>query len=333
MLTFQIPGERTVTTADLAKCQDLTRRAVWIDLLDPTREEELAVEAALGEEIPTRDEMNSLEPSSRLYQDRAGLFMTATLPVRSDASGLQSSAVSFILTPERLVTLRYGTPVAFPVFAARRDAKPDEYDTALKVFTGMLDAVVEQLAEVLEKTGAGIEQFSLELLGAGRIEEKTRRRAARPLQTDFQRILRGIGLHSDLASHARESIVSVSRIVPFYRELAKTDARLAPASPHLKSIGEDLASLGDHATFLSSKVSFLLDATLGLINNEQNGIIKIVSVAAVVFLPPTLVASIYGMNFQHMPELGWRLGYPMALAMMVVSAILPYALFRRKGWL
>ncbi len=333
MLTFHIPGERAVTTADLAKCQDLTHRAVSIDLLDPTTGEELAVEAALGEEIPTRDEMNSLEPSSRLYQDRAGLFMTATLLVRSDASGLQSSAVSFILTPERLVTVRYATPLAFPVFAARRDAKPSEYDTALKVFTALLDAVVEQLAEVLEKTGAGIEQLSQELLGEGRIEEKTRGRPARPLQADFQRLLRRIGLASDLASYARESIVSVSRIVPFYRELAKTDAGLAPASPHLKSIGDDLASLGDHATFLSSKVSFLLDATLGLINNEQNGIIKIVSVAAVVFLPPTLVASVYGMNFQHMPELGWRFGYPMALAMMVVSAILPYVLFRRKGWL
>ena len=98
-------------------------------------------------------------------------------------------------------------------------------------------------------------------------------------------------------------------------------------------MGDDLASLGEHATFLSGKIAFLLDATLGLINNEQNAIIKIVSVAAVVFLPPTLVASVYGMNFQHMPELGWRLGYPLALALMVLSAILPYLFFRRKGWL
>jgi magnesium transporter len=128
-------------------------------------------------------------------------------------------------------------------------------------------------------------------------------------------------------------VVTLSRLVTFYREVAKVEARLAPANAHLKAIGDDLASLGDHATFLSGKVSFLLDATLGLINNEQNGIIKIFSVAAVVFLPPTLVASIYGMNFHHIPELGWPWGYPMALVLMVVSAVLPYALFRRKGWL
>ena len=112
-----------------------------------------------------------------------------------------------------------------------------------------------------------------------------------------------------------------------------TVSRLAPASSHLKAVADDLASLGEHASFLSSQVSFLLDATLGLINNEQNGIIKIVSVAALVFLPPTLVASIYGMNFRHLPELGWRLGYPMALGLMLLSAVLPYAWFRRKGWL
>jgi len=333
MLSFHTPGQRAVQATDLASCQALSRRAVWIDLLNPTKEEERTVEAALGEEIPTRDEMDSLEPSSRLYQEKDALFMTATLLAASDGGGPQSTAVGFILTPERLVTVHYANPAAFQVFAARRDAKPAEYDNALKVFIGLLDAVVEQLAEVLEKTGAGIEQLSQEVFSEGASEHRSSAGPARPLQADFKRTLRRIGHHSDLASRARESIVSLSRIITFYRELAKGDARLGPSNPHLKAIGDDLASLGDHATFLSGKVSFLLDATLGLINNEQNGIIKIVSVAAVVFLPPTLVASVYGMNFQHMPELGWRLGYPVALVLMVVSAILPYVLFRRKGWL
>jgi len=333
MLTFHIPGERAVQPTDLASCQALSRRAVWIDLLNPTKEEERAVEAALGEEVPTQDEMDSLEPSSRLYQEKEALFMTATLLAPSDTARPKSTAVSFILTPERLVTVRYETAAAFQVFAARRDAKPAEYETALKVFTGLLDAVVEELAEVLEKTGAGIEELSQDVLSDEVLGEKSPRRPPRPLQADFKRTLGRIGRKSDLASRARESVVTLSRLVTFYREVAKVDARLAPANAHLKAIGDDLASLGDHATFLSGKVSFLLDATLGLINNEQNGIIKIFSVAAVVFLPPTLVASIYGMNFHHIPELGWPWGYPMALVLMVVSAVLPYALFRRKGWL
>ncbi|RPH72817.1 MAG: magnesium transporter [Myxococcaceae bacterium] len=333
MMTFYVPGQQSVQTADLRACASLSPRAVWIDLVDPTREEELAVEAAIGQEVPTRDEMQALEPSSRLYQEGNVLFMTATLLARSDTSHPERTPLSFILTPERLVTVRYATPKALEVFTTRWASKPAEHDSAVKVFKGLVDAIVERLAEVLELTGDGVDQLSLEVLSDGTKEESATRRPRRPLQADFQRVLRRIGRHSDLASRARESVVSLSRLVSFFREVAKNDPRLTSANAHLKTVGDDLASLGDHATFLSSKVSFLLDATLGLINNEQNGIIKIVSVAAVVFLPPTLVASIYGMNFRHMPELGWRFGYPMALVLMLVSAILPYVVFRRKGWL
>ena len=334
MMTFHVPGEPAVQTRDVGACASLSPRAVWIDLLDPTREEEHAVEVALGQEIPTRDEMQALEPSSRLYQEGNVLFMAATLLAGSEGGHPERIPVSFILTPERLVTVRYdSSPRAFEVFTARWGSKPGEYDSGLKTFKGLLDAVVESLADVLEWTGDGLDRLSLEVLSDGKKEDGASPPPRRPLQADFQRILRRIGRLSDFASRARESVLSFSRVVTFFREVSKNDAALAPANAHLKSLADDLSSLGDHASFLSNKVSFLLDATLGLINNEQNGIIKIVSVAAVVFLPPTLVASIYGMNFQHMPELGWRLGYPMALALMVVSAVLPWVVFRRKGWL
>lgn len=333
-MTFYVPGQPSVQTADLGACASLSPRAVWIDLLDPTRDEERAVEAALGQEIPTRDEMQALEPSSRLYQEGNVLFMAATLLAGSETAHPERVPVSFILSPERLVTVRYATPPrAFEVFAARWASKSAEYSSGVKAFKGLLDAIVERLAEVLEQTGDGLDQLSLEVLSDGNKDEHATTRPRRPLQADFQRTLRRIGRLSDLASRTRESLVSLSRLATFFREVAKNDPGLAPANPHLKAVADDLTSLGDHATFLSTKVSFLLDATLGLINNEQNGIIKIVSVAAVVFLPPTLVASIYGMNFQHMPELGWRFGYPMALVLMLVSAILPYVVFRRKGWL
>ena len=334
MMTFHLPGQAPVQTRNVGECASLGPRAVWIDLLDPTRDEERAVEVALGQEIPTRDEMQALEPSSRLYQEGNALFMAATLVARSESGHPERIPVSFILTPERLVTVRYASsPKAFEVFGARWAAKPTEYDSGLKTFKGLLDAIVESLADVLEWTGDGLDQLSLEVLSDGKKEDGTAPPPRRPLQADFQRILRRIGRLSDVASRARESLLSLARLVTFFRELAKNEPGLAPASPHLKAVGDDLTSLGDHASFLSSKVSFLLDATLWLINNEQNAIIKIVSVAAVVFLPPTLVASIYGMNFQYLPELHWRLGYPMALLLMVVSAVLPYVVFRRKGWL
>ncbi|HET9035019.1 MAG TPA: magnesium transporter CorA family protein [Myxococcaceae bacterium] len=334
MMTFYVPGQPSVQTADLRACASLSPRAVWIDLLEPTREEELAVEAAIGQEVPTRDEMQALEPSSRLYQEGKVLFMAATLLAGSDTTHPERVPVSFILAPERVVTVRYAkSPRAFEVFAARWASKSAEYDSGLKTFKGLLDAIVERLAEVLERTGEGLDQLSLEVLSDGTTADSATTPPRRPFQADFQRTLRRIGRLSDLASRARESLVSLSRLLTFFREAAKNEPGLAPANPHMKAVADDLTSLGDHASFLSSKVSFLLDATLGLINNEQNGIIKIVSVAAVVFLPPTLVASIYGMNFKHMPELGWRLGYPMALVLMLVSAILPYVVFRRKGWL
>ena len=145
-------------------------------------------------------------------------------------------------------------------------------------------------------------------------------------QSNFDKILRRVGRCSDLVSKTRESLVSLGRLLSFFNETPKPEL-------HTKTVLSDLASLSDHASFISTKVNFLLDATLGLINNEQNGIIKIVSVAAVVFLPPTLVASVYGMNFEVMPELKWVLGYPFAVFLMISSAVLPYVFFKRKGWL
>ena len=159
------------------------------------------------------------------------------------------------------------------------------------------------------------------------------RQSRKARQRDFIEILRQIGAVSDLLSRVRKSLVSFSRLVAFFREVGTESGGTRESLAHLKTITGDLSSLSDHATFLSSKVAFLLDATLGMINNEQNAIIKILSFAAVVFLPPTLVAGIYGMNFQRLPELHWAYGYPFALTMMVLSAVLPYLFCKHKGWL
>jgi magnesium transporter len=157
--------------------------------------------------------------------------------------------------------------------------------------------------------------------------------ARKARQRDFVEILTRIGAVSDLVSRARESLVSFVRLVAFFRDVRKDNPVARESLVHSQTVTADLVSLSDHATFLSGKVSFLLDATLGMINNEQNAIIKILSVAALVFLPPTLVAGIYGMNFEVMPELKWVHGYPFALVLMVMSAVIPYMFFRRKGWL
>jgi magnesium transporter len=302
----QVPGESWRPPED----------AVWLDLQKPGKAEEHAVEAALGVELPTRDEMAALEPSSRFYQEDGATFMTATLLARSDV-GPAAAPVTFVLVRGLLVTIRYDELRAFTVFAERVPGSGLASGTA--ALLGLLDAIVERLAELLEGTQGGVEQASLSIFH-------------RPQAGDFRPVLTELARAQSLASLARASLVSLARLLSF-AALAQEIASDPECAAHLKSLQSDAQSLTEHAGFLSSHIAFLLDAALGLINIEQNGIIKFFSVIAVIFLPPTLVASIYGMNFHHMPELSWRFGYPLAIVAMVASAVLPLWWFKRRGWL
>jgi magnesium transporter len=343
MITFYSPGAPGVPLENTEQCPQLTSSSIWIDVVNPTRAEEQALERALSLGIPTREEMQEIELSSRLYKEGDALFITGTMVVNASTDDPTSAAVTFILTPTRLVTLRYAEPQSFRAFRATWQAHPEYFRNAHDVLAGLIDAIIDRLADILESVGASLDRLSLKVFDAeapngtganwDRAPTKPRGRRRKQRQHDFVDILRRIGCASDIVSRARESLVSFRRVVAFYREMNEETPAAREALVHLKTVAGDLGSLSDHATFLAGKVSFLLDATLGMINNEQNGIIKIVSVAAVVFLPPTLVASIYGMNFEVMPELKWVGGYPFALAMMIVSAVLPYAFFKRKGWL
>jgi magnesium transporter len=334
MITFYLAGGEAIVPADLDACPDLAQRAVWIDLLEPTRQEELAVEKSISAEVPTREEMQQLELSRRLYLENDALFMTANVLTRADSSHPESSGITFILAGERLVTVRYTDPRAFQMFAAHRRSHPGHHDTALTVLEGLLDAIVERLADVLEATGARVEELSLEIFRDWDESEGAKKVKRRPRTSrDYNAILGRLGRCSDLIARSRESLVSLGRLTAFFRETCKDDPTALPTVHHFTTLSGDFTSLGDFAAFLSGKASFLLDATLGMISNEQNAIIKLVSVAALVFGPPTLIASIYGMNFEHMPELRWQLGYPLAVLTMVLSAIFPYAFFKRKGWL
>jgi magnesium transporter len=343
MLTFYAPGQRGVQISDTVSCSELTRDAVWVDVLTPTQAEEHALEESLGLNVPTREEMQEIELSSRLYKEGEVLFITATIVANAHSNSPESTAVTFMLTPERLVTLRYAEPLPFESFRKRFEASSRHYRTGNDVFAALMDAIIERIADILESVGTSLDRISLKIFdaegenGAADWRDRPaqhvggRKRKAR--QRDFVDILRRIGCNSDLVSRARESLVSLARVVAFYREMQKDNPAAREALIHLTTVGADLGSLSDHATFLASKIGFSLDATMGMINNEQNKIIKIMSVAATVFLPPTLVASVYGMNFKYMPELEWLSGYPIAIGIMLVSAVLPYVLFKRKGWL
>jgi magnesium transporter len=193
------------------------------------------------------------------------------------------------------------------------------------VLIALLEVIIDRLADVLERAGRDIDGISHEVF--------QRPAGAKAKSRDFQKVLEEIGLKGDLTSNVRDSLATLQRMFGFLGQYTLERKSVRDVRSRLKTLTRDENSLTDHAGFLAQKITFLLDATLGMISIEQNATIKIFSVAAVVFLPPTLIASIYGMNFAHMPEVDWLLGYPFALGLMVASAVLPYLYFKRRDWL
>jgi magnesium transporter len=301
---------------------------VWVDLENPTPEEDRQVEALLGISVPTRAEMEEIEPSARLYTEAGSEFMTVTALARLDTDAPTKTPITFILKGRSLVTVRYIETKPFGSFIQRAQ-KPDMVPCASgeQIMLGILEAMIDRTADALERVGNGIDEISHEVFRRKQMKANRKTR-------DLESVIARIGDKAELVTILQESLVSTSRLVAYHSATAKKDTVNGKDSRQIaKLIQRDAVSLAEHARALTTRVNFLLDATLGLINLEQNQIIKIFSVAAVVFLPPTLVASIYGMNFEVMPELGWHFGYPWALALMVVSAIVPYLYFKRRGWL
>ena len=298
--------------------------ATWIDLLEPTRAEEQAVEARLGIDIPSREEMRSVEASSAAYHIAGATVMTARVLSRHADAELKLVDVKFILRRGVLATLRYGDPQPFRTFVDRAEREADKLASGEAVLVGLLEAVIDRAAEIQGAIGDELETLSTDIFS---------RNADAPAgRQDFNPILRRIGRNGDLGARIRQSLHTIGRVVPFLandRGVTLDD----DLRTRLATLGRDLASLLDHGGHLESQVTFLLDATLGLISIQQNAIVKILSVASVVFLPPTLIASLYGMNFKNIPELQWDYGYPYALALMVATAVLPYLWFKRRGWL
>ena len=298
---------------------------VWIDLDNPSRAEEQEIEARLAVDVPTREEMQAIEVSSRLYLADGAAFMTAMLPAEDDGDHPQMAPVTFVLAGGRLITVRYHEPRAFQTFPARAEKVAMGCDTGEAVLVDLLEAVVNRLADILERAGGEIDAISHDVF---------RHSLAKPTRgQDFQTILIDIGRKGDLTSKIRDSLVTLERLLGFLGQGAIHHDGGTDFAERVGTLSRDTVSLADHASFLAQKVTFLLNATLGMINIEQNAIIKIFSVAAVVFLPPTLIASIYGMNFRYLPELDWLIGYPFAVGLMVVSAVLPFVYFKCRGWL
>ncbi|MBS4010133.1 MAG: magnesium transporter CorA family protein, partial [Roseovarius sp.] len=258
----------------------------------------------------------------RLYLEEGVPVMTALLPARNDAGETIVGPVSFVLMADRLVTLRHHAPRPFTTYPDKAGKSSHGCATVEAVLIGLIEEIIDRLADIIEQAGRDIDALSKRIFGD------------KPLNTAaYRTALRDIGQADGRVMQIRESLMTLERLLGFVVPVIDTRRGAKPLRGALKSQYRDVRTITEQAGYLQQKTAFMLDAALGLITIEQNAIIKIFSVAAVAFLPPTLVASIYGMNFEVMPELSWPFGYPMALGLMALSALVPLWIFRRRGWL
>jgi magnesium transporter len=326
MFSVFVPSESSLKKVTVTDLDALPESAVWIDLVKPTAAEDKAVERLAGIAVPTREDMQEIEISSRLYVENSARYMTSTLMCAADTENPRTTAVTFILASHRLVTVRYDEPRPFVLVENKLARNCPAGITGEMVLMELLDAVIDRNADILERAGNEMDAISHQIFepeGAARTGHAKR----------YSDILIAIGRKGDLTSKVRESLVSIGRVVTFVTASVDGVKWSKDMREQLKTMQRDVASLTDHASYLSNKITFILDAMLGVVNLEQNNIIKLFSVMAVVLMPPTLIASIYGMNFKVMPELEWQHGYPLAVLMMVAAAVAPYMYFRWKKWL
>jgi magnesium transporter len=325
MLWVHVPRGTSLDRVPVTSDEDVPESSVWFDLINPNLQEDKIVEHKVGIAVPTREEMQEIEVTSRLYVESGARYMTATLMCQSDTDAPKTTPVTFILSGHRLITVRYDEPRPFMMVGNKLARICSPAVTGESVLMDLLDAVIDRTADILERIGSEVDQVSHDIFEPeGGRADRTR---------SYNQILRAIGRKGDLASKVRESLVSIGRLLLYLANEADSMRWAKEPRAQLRGMQRDVHSLSDHAAYLSNKIQFLLDAMLGVVTIEQNNIIKIFSVAAVALMPPTLIASIYGMNFKHMPELDWYFGYPVAIVLMVLAAALPYCFFKWKKWL
>ena len=306
--------------------EDLPKDAIWIDLLNPTHEESAFVEAQRKVRIPSAEALREIELSSRLAVDHDVVYLSVPAVAQGDTPDAYLSPTGFILDANVLITVRFAPLSTFDAVAER--VKQDKaLRSAPAVFAALLEAMVDRGADVLERLGGELDKVSKSVF---RGDPSRPRHTVRSNNT-LRRALTAVGTTGDRLALARDALLGVGRIAPFVLSLRK-EWITPDLQAKLEAVNKDILSLNEYEDQLSNKVQLLLDAILGFISIQQNDIFKVLTIVSVVGIPPMLVAGIYGMNFKYMPELNWTAGYPFGLAVIVLSAFIPLAWFKWRGW-
>nr|WP_245747749.1 magnesium/cobalt transporter CorA [Formivibrio citricus] len=319
MKAFVLNAGRLVQLQSLTPEDLLRPDIVWVDMVDPTDEERELVQRAFRMELPEDEELLDLEESARCYADEHGLHISSFF-LHKEGEDSANVTVSFVLNAGRLLSIRQEELTVFRLFRLRARVQPGFVSNAQDILLSIYDAAVEYDADMLEEVYTELESISKSVLN--REEDMTDQLMAEAVNR--------LAIYEDINGKVRLDLMDTRRALSF---LLRSRVLGAEQEANLREILRDLESLNNHTGFLFDKINFLMDAVMGLINLAQNKIIKIFSIASVVLLPPTLVASMYGMNFKNLPELEWQYGYAWAIFLMIVSAITPYVIFKRKGWL
>ncbi|MBK4216586.1 magnesium transporter CorA family protein [Paracoccus caeni] len=306
----------------MGKDQPLTD-AVWIDMITPDKSETARL-SQLGVLIPTLADMEEIEISNRLYRENGLDYMTAVLPGDKGDGSRAAMPVSFILSATRLVTVRHHSPRPFLTFPERAERSSLGCTNVNRLFVGLIEEIIARLADILEASGRVLDGNNADIFES---------RAGRGHSDRLQQGLRKVGIEAEGLARVRLGLLSIERMLAFHMAMIDEYPDAAKLRPVVRSQIRDVQALEVHADFLSSRVGLAVDATLGLINLEQNKTVRMLSVIAALFLPPTLIASIYGMNFDVMPELHLSWGYPMSLGLMVGSVVATWLFLRWKNWL
>lgn len=301
-----LPGDANIATL---------REALWIDLADPTDSERMNLDALYPPGLPSVDDVEEIEASARFYEDEHGLNVHS-LFLHDNNKRPVATTVAFIINDGQLITLHEHNLGVFRLLRLRARREPSLAQDAISLLLGLFETKVENLADRLEEVHTDLERVSAMVLAESGVD----------MEDAFDELTR----QEDISGRIRLCLMDSQRALTYLLRRGHLEAE---QREWVREILRDVDSLVPHNTFLFEKVNFLMDAAMGFINIRQSQIIKIFSIAAVVFLPPTVVASIFGMNFRIMPllETGW--GYPIALVIMLLSGIAPYLYFKSKGWL
>jgi len=327
MLTAFSAGLKAPSPIDKITGTDTLMDAIWIDMLSPSPEERAMVETAVGLELPTEAEIAEIESSSRVSIENGVVYLSMPLLTQVD-SDPNSASIGYVLSKNHLITLRFRSSHVFDNYAARLPRTEMADQSGARILVGILEAIVDRLADVMELCRNDLDSVSR------RIFHGNAEGAHRPTAEDraLRATLRTLGRVGDLVSKVRDSLLGIRRIASYLAQVEKE--MFAPdLRTRLKTLRQDIGSLTDYDLHLTNKTQFLLDATLGFINIAQNNIMKVFTITSVLGIPPVLLAGMWGMNFEHMPELKWEFGYPLAIASIILSSVAPLYWFRKRGWI